>query len=58
MIYGIIAGLLALKAVFDQFMYLTNGDITLPVIIIVVGALITVPLGIGVFLGGRLSDAE
>jgi hypothetical protein len=52
-IYGCIAGLTALKAVFNQFMYITNGDLTLPILIIATAALITWAASIGAFFGSR-----
>ena len=52
-IYGYIAGLTALKAVFNQFMYITNGDLTLPILIVSAAALITGAVSIGAFFGGR-----
>ena len=52
-IYGCIAGLTALKAVFNQFMYITNGDLTLPILIVATAALITGAASIGAFFGSR-----
>ena len=55
-IYGYFAGVTALKAVFNQFMYITNGDLTLPILIVIAAGLITGAVSIGAFFGGRTRE--
>ena len=47
--YGIWAGITALKAVFHQTMSMTNGEITLPLVILGVAIFITIPVAVGLF---------
>lgn len=56
--YGSIAGLMALKAVFHQFMHITLGDPTIPLTIIIVAAVLTVAPAIGAFSSSHRSDAQ
>ncbi|MCY4558775.1 MAG: hypothetical protein OXF79_20835 [Chloroflexi bacterium] len=41
-IYGSIAGLAALKAVFHQFMYIMDGSLTIPLTVVIVAAMVSV----------------
>ena len=56
-IYGVLAGLTALKAVFHQFMYITDGDLTIPLIIVIVAAMLAVGPGIVLLFGRGNSNA-
>ena len=55
--YGIGAGVTALKAVYNQMMYITNGDLTLPIIILAVAAILILPLG-GALLAKPSKDRD
>ena len=51
-VYGVLAGISGLKAVFNQMMYITGGDLMLPIIIMIVAVLCAAAMGVGfVFVG-------
>lgn len=55
-VYGSIAGVTALKAVFHQFMYITDGNLMVAYPIIVVAAMPTVLVGAALLFGDRRSN--
>lgn len=55
-VYGSIAGVTALKAIFHQFMYVTDGNLMIAFPVVVVATLLTVGPGVGLFFGGRRSS--
>ena len=49
-VFGILAGVAATKAVYHQTMHITNGDPTLPIIILGTAGILTAVIGVGMIL--------
>lgn len=55
-IYAALAGFTALKAVFHQFMYITNGDLTIPALLVSASLVTIGGLAAGALLDWREND--
>jgi len=49
-VFGILAGVAATKAVYHQTMHITNGDFTLPIIILAAAGILTVAISVGMIV--------